>query len=218
MPRPPPLTEGCRRLEMTRPCDRRLSTLPAGPGCRLQAELLVHVPVTVDGGAAGTRGRPPPRQEQSPARESCPRLGAHFNGKQGRSAPSGARIVFRAIRERSAATAGAKSASRLPSPRLEQWGRDLSPSLAVLSSQERSKQWVQVGPSCPQQSLQVGGRKSGPTPASSQSRRWQQLLSASQQGSWAVLPGRGPLARPPPLRLRGLEVTGLGSSLESFVS
>lgn len=148
----------------------------------------------------------PPRQEQSPARESCPRLGAHFNGKQGRSAPSGARIVFRAIRERSAATAGAKSASCLPSPWLEQWGRDLSPSLAVLSSQERSKQWVQVGPSCPQQSLQVGGRKSGPTPASSQSRRWQQLLSASQQGSWAVLPGRGPLARPPPLWLRGVSV------------
>lgn len=149
---------------MTRPCDRRLSTLPAGPGCRLRAELLVHVPVTVDGGAAGTRGRPPPRQEQSPARESCPRLGAHFNGKQGRSAPSGARIVFRAIRERSAATAGAKSASCLPSPWLEQWGRDLSPSLAVLSSQERSKQWVQVVLPARSKACRWGAGSQGPRP------------------------------------------------------
>lgn len=112
----------------------------------------------------GRGDAPPPRQEQSPARESCPRLGAHFNGKQGRSAPSGARIVFRAIRERSAATAGAKSASCLPSPWLEQWGRDLSPSLAVLSSQERSKQWVQVVLPARSKACRWGAGSQGPRP------------------------------------------------------
>lgn len=159
----------------------------------------------------------PPHQGRSRAQHASPAHGLEPTsmGSRGDQRPLGPEL-FSGPSESEARLLQVRS--RPAACRLEQWGRDLSPSLAVLSSQERSKQWVQVGPSCPQQSLQVGGRKSGPTPASSQSRRWQQLLSASQQGSWAVLPGRGPLARPPPLRLRGLEVTGLGSSLESFVS